>query len=194
MDREVKKGSDLVGKTVIFTVKDAGRKSLEARKVELADVSVPLPVIGGRIVAWDGGVGEGCVEVEEMGLRMMFVREELEVTRRKQTKALVGRKVIFHLQVDRNLMVEAKSIKLVSKPLSSLSVGPPVFLQSSSVKQDMLASLPTLDISGLTTLFDDQLKTCLLSMTKDQEMAKLVLAVIRRETQLAGQTRKQWPR
>ena len=29
MDREVKKGSDLVGKTVLFTVKDAGRKSLD---------------------------------------------------------------------------------------------------------------------------------------------------------------------
>ena len=52
----------------------------------------------------------------------------------------------------------------------------------------MLASLPTLDMAGLTTLFDDQLKTCLPSMTKDQEMAKLVLAVMRREIQLAGQT------
>ena len=44
MDREVKKGSDLVGKTVLFTVKDAGRKSLEARNVVLADESVPLSV------------------------------------------------------------------------------------------------------------------------------------------------------
>ena len=52
----------------------------------------------------------------------------------------------------------------------------------------MLASLPTLDMAGLTTLFDDQLLTCLPSMTKDQEMAKLVLAVMRRETQLAVQT------
>jgi hypothetical protein len=43
-------------------------------------------------------------------------------------------------------------------------------------------------MTGLTTLFDDQLKTCLLSMTKDQDMSKLVLAVVRRETQLAGQT------
>jgi hypothetical protein len=43
-------------------------------------------VFCGRIVAWDGGVGEGCVEVEQMGLRMMFVREELEVTRRRQAK------------------------------------------------------------------------------------------------------------
>ena len=57
MDREVKKGSDLVGKTVLFTVKDAGRKSLEARNVVLADESVPLSVVGGRIVAWDIGVG-----------------------------------------------------------------------------------------------------------------------------------------
>ena len=40
----------------------------------------------------------------------------------------------------------------------------------------MLASLPTLDMAGLTTLFDDQLKTCLPSMSKDQAMAKLVLA------------------
>ena len=62
----------------------------------LADVSVPLSVIGGRIVAWDGGVGEGCVEVEQMGLRMMFVREELGVTIRKQTKV-------------KDLVVEAKS-------------------------------------------------------------------------------------
>ena len=52
----------------------------------------------------------------------------------------------------------------------------------------MLASLPTLDMAGLTTLFDDQLLTCLPSMTKDREMAKLVLAVMRRETQLAVQT------
>jgi hypothetical protein len=52
----------------------------------------------------------------------------------------------------------------------------------------MLASLPTLDMAGLTTLFDDQLKTCLPSMTKDQETAKLVLAAMRREIQLTRQT------
>lgn len=97
MDREVKKGSDLVGKTVLFTVKDADRKSLGARNVVLTDESVPLSVVGGRIVAWDGGVGEGCMELDQMGLRMAFIREELDVTRRKQTKTLVGRKVRFHL-------------------------------------------------------------------------------------------------
>ena len=32
------------------------------------------------------------MEVEQMGLRMMFVREELKGTRRKQTKPLVGKK------------------------------------------------------------------------------------------------------
>ena len=51
----------------------------------------------------------------------------------------------------------------------------------------MLASLPTLDMAGFTTLFDDQLKTCLPSKTKDQETAKLVLAIMR-EIQLTGQT------
>ena len=91
MDREVKKCSDLMGKTVLFTTKDAGRKSLEARNMVLANESVPLSMVGGRIVAWDVGVGEGCVEVEQMGLRMMFVREELKRTRRKQTKPLVGK-------------------------------------------------------------------------------------------------------
>ena len=85
-------------------------------------------------------------------------------------------------------MVVAKSIKLVIKPLSSSSVEPAVFLPPSSVKQDMLAILPTLDMAGLTNLFDDQLKTCLPSMIKDQEMAKLVLTVVWRETQLGGQT------
>ena len=94
----------------------------------------------------------------------------------------------FISQVDKNLVVVAKSIKLVSKPLSSSSVGPAVFLPPSSVKQDILAILPTLDMAGLTDLFDDQLNTCLPSMIKDQEMAKLVLTVVRRETQLGGQT------
>ena len=61
MDREVKKGSDLVGKTVLFTVKDAGRKSLEARNVVLADESVPLSVVGGRIVAWTWLVSPTCL-------------------------------------------------------------------------------------------------------------------------------------
>lgn len=71
-------------------------------------------------------------------------------------------------------------------PLSSSSI----VLPPSSVKQDMLASLPTLDMNGITTMFVDQLKTCLPSITKvkDQEIAKLMLAEIRRETQLAGQT------
>ena len=43
MDREVKKGIDLVD-----------GKSLKVRNMVLAGVSVPLSVIGGRIVAWDG--------------------------------------------------------------------------------------------------------------------------------------------
>ena len=76
-------------------------------------------------------------------------------------------------------MVVAKSIKLVSTPLSSSSVGPAVFLPPSSVKQDILAILPTLDMAGLTNLFDDKLNTCLPSMIMDQEMAKLVLTVVR---------------
>ena len=59
MDREVKKCSYLMGKTVPFTAKDAGRKSLEARNMVLANESVPLSVVGGRIVAWDVGSGGG---------------------------------------------------------------------------------------------------------------------------------------
>ena len=43
MDREVKKCSDLMGKTVLFTDKDAGRKFLEGRNMAL--VSVPLSVV-----------------------------------------------------------------------------------------------------------------------------------------------------
>ena len=42
-------------------------------------------------------------------------------------------------------------------------------------------------MAGLTTLFDDQLKTCLPSVTKDQEIVKLVLTVMRRDTQLVRQ-------
>ena len=45
MDREVKKCSNLMGKTVLFTAKDAGRKSLEARNMVLANQSVPLSVV-----------------------------------------------------------------------------------------------------------------------------------------------------
>ena len=56
MDREVKKCSDLMGKTVLFTDKDAGRKFLEARNMAL--VSVPL-VSGLRkdcyLGCWSGG-------------------------------------------------------------------------------------------------------------------------------------------
>lgn len=36
------------------------------------------------------GLGKGCEQVDKMGRWMMFVREELEVARRKQTKALLG--------------------------------------------------------------------------------------------------------
>ena len=61
MDREVKKGSDLVGKTLLFTVKDAGRNSLEARNMVMGDESVPQSVVSGRVVPWDVGVGKGCV-------------------------------------------------------------------------------------------------------------------------------------
>jgi hypothetical protein len=43
MDREVKKGSDLVGKTVLFSVEDAAIKSLKVTNMVLADVSVFLP-------------------------------------------------------------------------------------------------------------------------------------------------------
>ena len=45
MDREVKKCSNLMGKTVLFTAKDAGRKSLESRNMALANQSVPLSVV-----------------------------------------------------------------------------------------------------------------------------------------------------
>ena len=47
-----------MGKIVLF----AGRKSLKVRNKVLADVSVPLSVFGGRIVAWDGGgmCGDGA--------------------------------------------------------------------------------------------------------------------------------------
>ena len=88
----------------------------------------------------------------------------------KEGSDLVGETVLFTVED-----AARKSLKVRNMVLADVSV----FLPPSSVKQDM---------AGLTTLIDDQLKTCLLSMTKNQEIAKLVLAVIRRETQLAGQT------
>ena len=192
LDKDVKKeGVDLVGRTVLFTVKDSGKKSLEASRVELAEESVARSVIDGRIVAWDCRVGEGWVEVQQFGLRMMFVREKLEVSRRKQTKALVGRNVTFELKVDRVLKVEAKNIKLVTSTScsSAVSLSPSSSFKSSlSIPPDVLASIPTMDMTDLIILFDSQLKTCLLSMTKEQDMAKLVLAVIKREIKLCGLT------
>ena len=64
MDMKVKEGSGLVGKTVLFTVKDPGRKSLEARNVVLVGECVTLPVLGGKIIAWDGREGEGCMQLD----------------------------------------------------------------------------------------------------------------------------------
>ena len=59
-DKDVKKeGADLVGRIVLFTVKDSGKKSLEASRVELAEESVARSVLEGRIVAWDCREGEG---------------------------------------------------------------------------------------------------------------------------------------
>ena len=55
----------------------------------------------------------------------------MDMRRRKQTEAVVGRKVRFELQVDRNLGVEARCDKLVKDPLSS-SAGLTIFLSSSS--------------------------------------------------------------
>ena len=89
----------------------------------------------------------------------------------KEGSDLVGETVLFTVED-----AARKSLKVWNMVLADVSV----FLPPSSVKQDMLASLPTLDMAGLTTLIDDQLKTCLLSMTKDQDMCKLVLAVVRR--------------
>ena len=112
MGMERKDFSSCVGRTVLFTVQDAGssRTSLEARNMALADESVAHSLLVGKIVAWDGSLGQGWVEVEQTEMRLVFSKEELD---KEENKTLVvGRKVRFELFVDRNLNVEARKIKL----------------------------------------------------------------------------------
>merc|ERR1719233_2500665 len=120
VDLKGTKEDDLLGKTVHFTVKDCGKKSLEALDLMLVDESVAPSVVAGRIVAWDSGLGEGWVELESSEKRMKFVRDKLEVSRRNQTKAMVGRKVMVKLMVDRHLEVEIKTVKIIKTSTVSL--------------------------------------------------------------------------
>jgi len=120
--------TDLMGRAVLFTLEDAGGKSIEARNVRLADESVARSVLGGRIVAWNVVVGRGWVEVEQTELRLGFTGAELEVDRRLQTEALVDRRVLFELHVDRNFGVEARSVQLVKDDHYNCSTVPDLSL------------------------------------------------------------------
>ena len=111
MDTEGENFKDLVYRTVLFSLEDTGGKCLEARNVRLVDKSVSPALLSGKIVAWDVRVGEGLVEVGKTGLRLNFFR--LAWRRRMQNEALLGKKVQFELQVDRNLGVEARNVQLV---------------------------------------------------------------------------------
>ena len=50
-------------------------------------MSFLLFAISRQVIAWGQ---EGCVKVAQMWLRMMILREELEVTKRLMTKAVVS--------------------------------------------------------------------------------------------------------
>ena len=100
----------LLGKWVHFTVKDVGKRSMEARKVSLVNNNTRVIYLKGRVMSW---VKTGClIQVTSgLGLKNLYNRIFVPSVETKEIDpGATGTEVRFKIHVDRNFKKEGRDV------------------------------------------------------------------------------------
>ena len=100
----------LVGKWVNFTVKDVGKKSMEARKVSFVKVNTSVNYLKGRVMSW---VKTGCLVQVTSGLGLKNLSNRifvLSVEIKEIEHGVTGIEVNIKIHVDRNFKKEGRDV------------------------------------------------------------------------------------
>jgi len=101
-----------LGKWVHFTVKDIGKKSMEARKVSLVPSSTSVIYLKGRVMSWVK-TGNGCLLQVTSGLGLKHLNNRIFapfVETKGIEQGVTGTEVSFKIHVDRNFKKEGRDV------------------------------------------------------------------------------------
>ena len=107
--------SGVLGRWVNFTIKDAGKKSMEARRVSIVPFNTSVLYLSGRIMNW---IKNGCLVQVTSGLGLQNLHNRIFapfVETEGLDKGEVGIEVNFKIHVDRSFKMEARDVKKVEK-------------------------------------------------------------------------------
>ena len=105
----------LLGKWVHFTVKDVGKRSMEARKVSLVNTNTRVIYLKGRVMSW---VKTGCLIQVTSGLGLINLNNRIfvpSVETKEIDQGATGTEVSFKIHVDRNFKKEGRDVTKTMK-------------------------------------------------------------------------------
>jgi len=104
-----------LGKWVNFTIKDMGKKSMEARKVSMVPPNTSVIYMVGRVMSW---TKNGCLLQVTTGLGLKNLHNRLFapfVELQAIETGLSGAEVTFKIHVDRSFRMEGRDVKKTEK-------------------------------------------------------------------------------
>ena len=192
----------LLHQEVMFTLQhNDKRQSLGARKVEAVLESWEPARLRGRIMEWRE---QGCLLQVTSGSGLANLANRLwcsEQQCNKLERGKLGVVVSFQLGVSATFRLEARQVELEAgggkpkqrvraKSHSSVSEGDQLMavkaVTSEEFSSDLIADIATIDVAGLHTVFDRQLRQRLVALVHQPVGSKLILAVILRAVTLGS--------
>jgi len=109
-DDQVMDVHSFLGKWVQFTIKDMGKKSMEARKVVVVSPNTGVSYMSGRLMRW---VKTGCLVQVTSGLGLKYLDNRIFVPlveTRGIDSGVTGVEVTFKVHVDKNFKKEGRDV------------------------------------------------------------------------------------
>jgi len=204
----------VLGKWVSFTIKDMGKKSMEARKVTMVPSNTSVVFMVGRVMSW---IKNGCLIQVTSGQGLHHLNNRLFapfVEVQGVETGLAGSEVTFKIHVDRNFKMEGRDVRKVEKMLEepkeevrktrkprrrAVTEGTGVgddevteaeklmsvkSFSSEEFSDELISKVEFMDSASLSSLFDKQLKARLAIIVQQPVGSKIVVAVIKKAAKL----------
>ena len=185
-----------VGKFVTFSVKDGGKKSMEARKIHVhQDTEPSVEYLTGIVDRW---VKTGCLIQITSGLGAELPQNRIfaAFTECSFDTNLTHVEVKLRIHMDKSLRVEARDVNLLNEDISKMvhdgeDAKMPVCddvkgklmikdLTNVEFCEDFIKSMDGMSIEDITNLFETSLKLRLAELSQQPIASKVIISLIRK--------------
>ena len=190
-------GIEAVGKFVSFQVKDAGGRSVEARKVTVHNSDPGIHFLTGKIDRWLK-TGSLIQVTSGLGSQLRINRIFAPVSECSGIDtSLRDVEVTFSINMDKLLRVEARNVSPTGSKIEFISPSlaqdekahvdevreescPELLTNNCEISEDLIKLIDSMGQEELTLLFDTRLKSKLAEFAQQSVASKVIVAIIKK--------------